>query len=219
VVLSPHLDDAVLSTAGLVAAHPGARVVTAFTGGPTSWAEVSEWDRSCGFRPGEDVMAVRKREDEGALRVLAAAPVWLGLVEGQYTPRPGLLEVRRAVQEALDLLDPAPVVVAVPLGVGHTDHVLLSDAALLVAASGALPQAEWLVYADLPYAEELPDHAEARAAELAARGLVLVPHRPPTEDDRRRKLAAVARYESQVRPLWGQLGRIMAAERYWRLLR
>ena len=217
VVVSPHLDDAVLSCAGLLAARPGARVVTTYTAGPPSWAGLTDWDRSCGFRPGDDVMAVRKREDLAALAVLAAAPVWLDVVEGQYAEGADLGEVARRLGRGIEALDPEPSVVAVPLGVGHPDHVRVSDAMLALHEQGVLRGASWLVYGDLPYAGRSPDLVAARTAALAARGLRLEPHEATDPVDTALKTAAVGRYRTQIRPLWRDLPVAPGDERLWRL--
>ena len=58
VVVSPHLDDAVLGTARLLSVHPGAGVVTVFAGNPDAYPEpMRKWDVQSGFQPGDDVMA------------------------------------------------------------------------------------------------------------------------------------------------------------------
>src|ERR1700732_2299673 len=64
-VISPHLDDAVLSCAQVLLAHPGSTVVTVFAGRPPD-GRWSSWDKAC-FRPGQDPMRVRQKEDRDAL--------------------------------------------------------------------------------------------------------------------------------------------------------
>ena len=48
VVLSPHLDDAVLSVGRFLAASPGTVVITVFAGIPGGLG-LTRYDRSCGF--------------------------------------------------------------------------------------------------------------------------------------------------------------------------
>jgi LmbE family N-acetylglucosaminyl deacetylase len=73
VVLSPHLDDAVLGCGNLLAAHPGARVITVFAGAPPTYPDpMTWWDRLSGFTTGDDPLAVRRAEDAGALGELGA---------------------------------------------------------------------------------------------------------------------------------------------------
>src|SRR5262247_2386488 len=80
-IVSPHLDDAVLGCGRLMARHPGATVVTVYTGKPAAYPDpVTRWDGLAGFAPGEDVLGARKREDEKALAQLGARPVWLDFV-------------------------------------------------------------------------------------------------------------------------------------------
>src|SRR5436305_15085471 len=75
VVVSPHLDDAVLSCARFMAAHPGCTVVTVFAGTPPAYPEPMRlWDEQSGFAPGDDVMDARRHEDCAALAVLDATP-------------------------------------------------------------------------------------------------------------------------------------------------
>ena len=49
VVVSPHLDDAVLSCGQLLAASREAIVLTVFSAGPDEGAPLTDWDRACGF--------------------------------------------------------------------------------------------------------------------------------------------------------------------------
>ena len=199
-MISPHLDDAVLSCAGLLA---GAVVATVCTvGGPGG--PVTDWDKACGFGPGDDVMAVRKREDQAALALLGARPEWLGVVEGQYAP----LEVDAvvaAVREVVARVDPRTV--AVPLGVDHVDHRLIADVCFDVV------DRELLVYLELPYATRHPHEVDRRLAEL---DLPLEAYGVPAVDPARKR-AAVHCYRTQCRPLWGDLHQVMVPERCYRV--
>lgn len=206
VVVGPHLDDAVLSCGQLLAGSPGSSVVTVFTAGPERWTELTEWDRSCGFRVGDDVMAARKSEDERALALLGAEPIWLDLVEGQYR-RESAVAVTTALGDALTRWDDADVVV--PLGISHADHLVVADAAGSVAARRR--DLRWWVYADQPYASLFPDELAGR---LASRGIG-EPGRPSALGDHQRKRAAVHRYRSQLRPLRGSLAVALRPERTW----
>jgi LmbE family N-acetylglucosaminyl deacetylase len=77
VVVSPHLDDAVLGCGRLLAAHPGATVITLYAGAPSTYPDPpTRWDQVAGFGPGDDVLAARKDEDRAALAELGATPVW-----------------------------------------------------------------------------------------------------------------------------------------------
>ncbi len=93
-VLSPHLDDAVLSCGGLLDAHPAgprATVVTVFTDAappPWTWAARS-FLRASGFADAESLYDARRRED---LQVLAQ----LG-VDGRHLGQPDALFRRRVL--------------------------------------------------------------------------------------------------------------------------
>jgi LmbE family N-acetylglucosaminyl deacetylase/glycosyltransferase involved in cell wall biosynthesis len=203
-VISPHLDDAVLSCGEVLASRPGSVVATVFTEHDPARAGATPWDRECGFAPGDDVMGVRRREDEEALGALAARPVWLGLVESQYTAeRP----VTAAVEQLLEgvLQRQLQRTVLVPLGVSHGDHELVSDAVLAVARRHA--DRQWLLYEEVPYRAD-DDALERRRVALAARGIELVPTvMELTPDARPRARAAARRYRTQSRPLWAVMRR------------
>lgn len=143
VVVSPHPDDAVLSCGRVLAAHPGATVVTVFTGAPAAYSDPpTRWSRLSGFGPGDDVMAARREEDRRALAVLDATPVWLGFVEHQLdesVPPATAAEIADTLDTALR--DLAPTLVLVPFGLANPEHVVVHDAALLV-------RSRWLADAD-----------------------------------------------------------------------
>jgi LmbE family N-acetylglucosaminyl deacetylase len=154
VVLSPHLDDAVLSCGALMAdaARQGARVVviTVFNGRPTF--PVSEaaarFHARCGHTAAT-AMAEREREDDAALAVIGARTIRLGMPEALYRRGPDgepLYEtddsifarrppdeetIRRSVGDRIrievDAFD--PWLLMAPLGIGgHVDHVIVADA-------------------------------------------------------------------------------------------
>src|SRR3954469_18908439 len=87
VLVSPHLDDGVLSCGELLAGHPGACLVTVFAGRPGPMA-LTGWDRDCGFSAGDDVVGARRAEDRAACEVLGATAVWLDFLDAQYGNAP-----------------------------------------------------------------------------------------------------------------------------------
>lgn len=195
-VLSPHLDDAVMSCGEWLARHPGSTVLTVFAGAPRSGARITEWDASAGFHAGDDVVALRRAEDAAALRELGARPLWLSFRDAQYEAAPPVRDVAREIERAVRVLDPACVVL--PLGLFHSDHVLVREAALLARAREG-PR-RWLVYADAIY-RALPDLESRARADLEARGHRLLPLDAPRTGTSPRKRAAVARYASQLHAL------------------
>lgn len=218
VVISPHLDDAVLGCGDLLAASPGAVVVTAFAGRPAVYPDVTSWDARAGFGPGDDVVGERRREDAAALAVLGAVPRWLDFPDPQYGERPARAVLAAALATALAAI--RPTVVAAPLGLFHDDHTLTADAALGLArrpAGGPWP-AEWLVYADAIY-RRVPGLLDERLRVLAGAACDLEPIAGRAGPATERKRRAVACYGSQVRALeasWeGGVSDAYAAEQYW----
>ena len=79
----------------------------------------------------------------------------------------------QAVGQDLEVLidASAPTVWAIPLGLSHPDHEIAAEACLDVAQR--LPDIDWLVYEELPYAVSLPDTVSEAVANLRSRGFVL----------------------------------------------
>lgn len=219
-VVSPHLDDAVLSCGRLLARSPGSIVLTALAGSPPKWDELTLWDRMCGFDIGEDVMAVRLAEDRAALGVLGASQQVIEACDGQYDPpAPRADVVRSGIRSALGRMRPATC--AIPLGLQHPDHQEVRQIALsCVGAAG--PAVDWIVYEDLPYGRSDTDgtsRAEAVGA-IESAGFQLSELRPDLDADMATKAAAVACYPSQLLALRlsPTFDTDIEVERYWCLL-
>jgi LmbE family N-acetylglucosaminyl deacetylase len=213
VVVSPHLDDAVLGCGQLLAAHPGATVITLYAGAPSTYPNPqTRWDELAGFRAGDDVLAARKEEDRAALAELGATPVWLDFVEHQYLDRPDW--VGQAAIRAAD-----PTAVFVPFGLANPDHTATHDAARLVR--DRIPELPWYCYEDMGY-QHIPGLLAWRVAQLFRAEVWPTPVAPPVAAGGTAKAVAFAHYESQVRALeadW-QLSAKLAApapEQFWRL--
>lgn len=147
-MISPHLDDAILSLGGSVArwSQSGRVVVaTVYTTGPPL-AQVS---------PSMQVFAdyrTRRREDAAACRLVGAHPCWLHQTERAFrsphlrrtqvfttpTTRAGFAGLGAVTAALTPLFSPAPHRIALPLGIGnHVDHVeALIAATDLVLAHG-----------------------------------------------------------------------------------
>ncbi len=104
-VVSPHLDDAILSVgaaiAGWTRAGVGVEVVTVFAGDPESGAPASSWDHSSGFATAGQAARARREEDARACEVLGATPVWLPFEGQESSRRASDVRVYRAVLDAL----------------------------------------------------------------------------------------------------------------------
>jgi LmbE family N-acetylglucosaminyl deacetylase len=217
-VVSPHCDDAVFACADLVAAHPGARVVTVFAADPAAGdTRLRPWDADCGFGRADDVMRVRRAEDRAALALIGARPIWLPFRDDQYGHTAGVAVLADALMQVVDVVRPS--VIAVPLGIFHRDHVLAHEAALRVLARRLRPT--WLAYEDALYRRFPDDPVGTRITALREAGLdverAALGGRPASAFKRR----AVARYASQLRGLAtaGRAGHgdAFAPEAYWRL--
>ena len=148
-ILSAHLDDAVLSCADLLRAQPSPTVATVFAGAPA--VDHDGYNSKCtgqSFAP--DAMKVRRDEDLEALTFLGATPVWLDLFESDYAafrPSAGFDEtLQSAIAQTITEVQPRSIFL--PLGLIHPDHVALSNAG--VALIPQFPLA-WYMYLDLPY--------------------------------------------------------------------
>jgi glycosyltransferase involved in cell wall biosynthesis len=234
-VLSPHLDDAVLSCWHAIddpeLAEP-VTVATVLAGYPRRGLEPSAWDRLSGATDPLAHQVERRAEDLAALACARAEAVHLPFVDEHYRDGP---PPRRAVAEAIERLCEGFEEVWIPAAVGgHADHVLVADAAL-----GATPGLRRFLYADLPYAagrgwralvdaalqgahDDLSLQAQLHASPTIPPGSVPRVHRlsPAAQE---RKLAAIRLYRSQLRPLEGAFGRwfddpdVAGYEVYWEL--
>jgi LmbE family N-acetylglucosaminyl deacetylase len=213
-VISPHLDDAVFACGELIARHPGAVVLTVFAGVPDK-AQITQWDRGCGFADSRAAMCARRREDREALALLQAMPCWLDFYDAQYARAASAGEI--AAKLADELGAHAPDTVALPLGLFHSDHKLASRAALALVDD----ERTWLVYEDALY-RRIAGAVDERLGELRAMGFAL----SPVADGKGApalKGRAIECYASQLRGLAtpGRPGHadLGAPERYWRIRR
>jgi LmbE family N-acetylglucosaminyl deacetylase len=204
------LDDVALSCAGLLTAHPGSSMVTTFAGGPASVDPITGWEELSGiFRPGADIVGVRRAEDVRAASELGATVHHLEHWDHQYrTPTyryrgpTAHADLVQAVAQDLEVLvdASAPTIWAIPLGLSHPDHRVAAEACLEVAAK--LTDIEWLVYEELPYAVSLPRKVLKAKQSLRSRGLTLRPVEGIEVDvDTAAKWRAVDCYRWQLGPL------------------
>jgi LmbE family N-acetylglucosaminyl deacetylase len=214
VIVSPHLDDAVLSAASQLT-RPGACVITACTGEPAAGTPLGEWDRLTGAVDAAQRVRDRHAEDAAALATLGVARTErLGFPDGQHRPEG---QPRTTTADLVAGLRPhlaeVPEVWA-PAGIGcHPDHLAVRDAVLAAVDPGTTVHH----YADVPYslrygwpasvtglaaASPYLDVEVWLAEELAAAGLVgtamtRTVHRLDA-DAQERKVAAMACYVTQI---------------------
>jgi LmbE family N-acetylglucosaminyl deacetylase len=123
IVLSPHLDDAVLSCGQLLAAHPESTVVSVFAGAPEGTV-VTDYDQRSGFTSAQDAVQVRRAEDTHAGGLLRYTSVHWDFLDGQYgQPQDG-----DAIADQLRILFDRnrDELFLIPLGLVHQDHEQLA---------------------------------------------------------------------------------------------
>ncbi len=214
-LLSPHLDDAVLSCWHLLEGPAPVTVVNVFTCSPPEGTDPPWWDRLTGARDPVQRMRERRAEDARALACVGRSAVNLGFLDNQYGRRDS--PAGRLLKRIRTMLEPGTVIHAPAALSRHPDHEIVRDAALDLARSG------WQVvlYADLPHAilhgwpawvSGTPEAEESNVGAdwdvvLADAGLNperLVPRvRPLGTAARRRKLKALDEYRTQRRALDG----------------
>jgi LmbE family N-acetylglucosaminyl deacetylase len=146
VVLSPHLDDAVLSTWSVLAGARDVVVVNVFAGVPEP-GPPPRWDRMAAAADSREHMHQRLEEDRAALALAGRPAVYLSFLDGHYRAEaPAGAELAAAIDGAL----PAASLVYAPAGIGgHADHLLVRDVAIELSRRTRLPLC---LYAELPYA-------------------------------------------------------------------
>lgn len=186
-VLSPHCDDAVFACGQMLEANPGSVVAAG--------APLTEWDRA-------------------ALGLLGATPLWLDFRDSQYGPTHSAADLRDAIERVIRLVRPGAVFV--PMGLFHSDHRSVHEAALQVAE--ARRHCRWFLYEDALY-RRIPGLVAERLRRVTEAGFLLAPVSFPAPTPSKIKAEAVHCYRSQLRALSTQ-GRpghedALAPERYW----
>jgi LmbE family N-acetylglucosaminyl deacetylase len=225
-VLSPHLDDGVLSVGGVIAkaATLGAEVVVAtpFTAEVRNDPDLSPFASGlhASWSLGPNPYAARKREDTAAVGVVGGRAVYGQLRDSPfradrdgtplYPTRPSIFSTPSQRDDALESLaglfgrwidELQPDLVLGPLGVGrHVDHVLSSEAFRRVALERRLDVG---LYEDMPYATGLIPAAAPDTVEAAlARTTWQVSKFQFVEVDLPRKLSAISEYPSQLESIF-----------------
>ena len=227
VYLSPHPDDAVLSSGGAIAAatRRGEQVlvITACSGAPPPGSPLSPYAQRLlagwGLPDALAAAEARRAEDLAAARAVGADVRWLDLLDAIFrdpdaysvgpgpfrAPAPGdplAADLERALAALLAPWPQAPLYA--PLGVGqHVDH----EAAHAVAASLARAGRPVFFYEDQPYTTR-PGALDERLRRLdGALARPLEPVIEPLDEAAlAQKIAGVACYAGQIAMLFGGLG-------------
>jgi LmbE family N-acetylglucosaminyl deacetylase len=214
VVLSPHLDDAVLSCWHVLTEPGQVSVINVFAGVPTGLSAPAWWDEYTGATDSGARVRERIDEDRLALALAGRKATNLSFLDEQYRTQdqplsPLVEQIARLVPKGAEIYAPAALS-------EHTDHALVRSTALQLWAKGY----DVALYADLPHATvhgspawvtgaRAPATKDFAAAAwervLAGAGLTTAELRPSVHaldgDAHARKLAAVQMYRTQVKAL------------------
>jgi LmbE family N-acetylglucosaminyl deacetylase len=201
-VLSPHLDDAVLSLGGFLRSVSrlgrDVLVVTVLANNPTAPGPATAWDAACGFESAAAAAQGRRLEDRRACASVGARSHWLPYGDETYGRDAADNEIWteiRAVINGVDLV----LVPGFPLRLA--DHRWLAN--LVAARRSELDCPIWL-YGEQPYAAGSLLRARAALPPDGAGppGLPVTWRRIRTSPaDRVAKLRAISKYHSQLRRL------------------
>ena len=216
VILSPHLDDAVLSCWHVLTQPGAASVINVFAGVPGQLGEPAWWDAYTGATDSATRVRERIEEDRRALAVAGRTATYLGFLDEQYRDQPQPLEP--LVAEIERCLHPGAHIHAPAALTQHTDHALVRSAALALRGAGFVVS----LYADLPHAtahgwpawvtgSTKPSTKDFAAAAwghalTGAEALAPVVHELDPESHAR-KLAALRMYATQLQALAAFAGR------------
>ncbi len=170
--LSPHLDDAVFSAGGTLHqyAKEGWKVViaTCFTGNvaqPLGFALSCQLDK--GIAANVDYMALRRKEDLEACRILGVNALHLPLLEAPHRGYdtaaalfcPRLTQDTVSISLRPELIDLVrslcPAAVFAPAAIGnHVDHWVVRDVIAAMITDGFLDRACVKLWSDWPYADK-----------------------------------------------------------------
>lgn len=217
IVVSPHLDDAVLGCAGLLARCPGSVVCTVFAGEPAVPMQ-TDWDHASGFADAHEAVRARRREDERALALCNATPLWLDFLDGQYGATPEVETVAHALAQQFARY--SAYLPVCPFGLWHPDHELVGAACRLLLRTRRV--ARFIAYEDAIH-RAMPGVLDDGFARFEAERLRASPMGVQAFGQRfPRQIAAIKRravraYPSQMRAFAPFPPDVERPERYWRV--
>lgn len=212
-ILSPHLDDAVLSAGQYLAGRPDAVVMTLFAGTPQAETVTTAYDQQCGFGTAVEAMASRMDEDKLALAVLGCTDRHMPFPDHQYGEKRKFKDIVASIEQAIEELDPEYIVG--PLGLIHPDHQTTRDALLEVARGEEFDLPVWL-YEDLPGAQ-LDANEPGKALDTIREAGFELERGFIGDGPLWKKMLAVACYRSQA-GLFSPFD-IFGRERFWKVTR
>jgi LmbE family N-acetylglucosaminyl deacetylase len=210
-VISPHLDDAVLSAGQFLAGRQDAIVATVLAGKPKDPLLQTAYDKTCGFTSSQEAVETRREEDHRALAYLGATAEHLEFLDSQYGTT-DFDALTRVIRGLLDVHKPEMLIG--PLGLVHPDHKMVRNAVLLAAHDFDGPA---YLYEDMPSRVLYPEEVLEVRDELEDRGFQ--PHKEFIGDGPiARKILAVWQYRSQIQlPEFQNEHCYLVPERFWRV--
>jgi LmbE family N-acetylglucosaminyl deacetylase len=209
-VISSHLDDAVLSAGQFLAGHPDCDVLTVFSGIPmhppyeNGETYISDYDLNCGFETSKDAMVVRRQEDSEACAILNVNPIHTDRLDSQYLDGGDYFKLTKELRDYIEA-DSYEMIIG-PLGLRHPDHIRLAD----TLRSLHLPNL--YLYEDLPHRVTHPELVIERLTEFPGAELTFI-----GDGDIADKVRALWCYRSQIGR--GDLNpyNLYVPERFWKI--
>jgi LmbE family N-acetylglucosaminyl deacetylase len=196
VVVSPHLDDGVLSLGASIASwsRSGANVelLTVLGCDPDSTTPAGGWDGRGGFATEGESALARRDEDRRASVEIGAMPVWLPFGSVDYERHGDAGDVRAAVADALDGAD---LVLLPGFPLTHPDHEWL----VRTLTDGSLLRRRIALYAEQPYTRRVGEEpcVPGWLADATGRAWSFEPVHARVRE-RLAKWRAIRRYRSQL---------------------
>jgi LmbE family N-acetylglucosaminyl deacetylase len=205
IVVSPHLDDALLSMGGVLAQAQTAEkwVVNVFTGAPDP-PQKTRHDNASRLADSTEAMGTRLLEDAAALTLYNVTGINLGFIDGQYAPKqPRNAHLRATLLRViLSLSAHTNATVFGPANFGvfsHSDHLQVHH--ILRGLARRIPRLRLCFYSDFPYVQRYlqsaPQYTKRRLVndQFEKTLQVRVPVNPAAWAMRKR---ALLKYKSQL---------------------
>lgn len=195
-VISPHLDDGILSLGQFMAGRSDVDLLTVFAGFPNGSPE-ARYDKKMGFASAHESVNARRQEDKAACKVLRATPIHLDFPDNQYGEIVDITAIRESIANQLRKEDYELVVA--PVGIAHPDHRRVRE----VVSGMDIPNLYY--YEELPGRVLWPEQVKIRGTLTFIGG-----------GSEEKKLTALKCYKSQ----WGtghlQPRYVLLPERVWK---
>ncbi len=174
IILSPHLDDAVLAMGGFLAKGQYETEVDTFFAGKPSKDMHTRWDHISGFKDSDQEIEARVRENEKALGECGAIIRNFNYLDYQYRGKIPDQSVHIGIKESIDndirslisKYSARQILMYGPATFGpkitHTDHEALHNAFMTAAEENKRENIRFFIYEDLPYTHEFNQKGKSK---------------------------------------------------------